>query len=79
MYQSLHFNASYKKNASRLVDFITCYKELKMEDRKTHFRRMMLYYYRKSKNVVQIRKKIYAIYGEDTVNDRMCQFWFAKC
>jgi len=37
----------------------------------------MLFYFRKGKNVTQTRKK-YAMYGEDAVNERVCQNWFAK-
>jgi len=52
---------------------------LKKEKNKVHFWHIMLYlYYRKGKNVIQIRKKICAIYSEQNVNDRLCQFWLAK-
>lgn len=37
----------------------------------------MLYYYHKRKNAVQTRKKC-AGYDEGTVNDRLCQFCYAK-
>jgi len=48
-----------------------------MEQNKQYFRCLMLFYFRKGKNVTQTRKK-YAMYGEDAVNERVCQNWFAK-
>ncbi|EZA49389.1 hypothetical protein X777_11887, partial [Ooceraea biroi] len=30
------------------------------------------------KNATLTRKKIYAVYGEDSVSERMCGKWFAK-
>ena len=49
-----------------------------MEGKNVFFRCIMLFYFHKSKNATQIRKKICAVYGEDAVSDRMCQKWFAK-
>ena len=31
---------------------------------KGHFRHILLYYFRKGKNAVQARKKLYDVYGE---------------
>jgi len=45
-----------------------------MEEQKTHFRYVILYCYHKDKKRCADLKKIYAVYGEDSVNDRMCQF-----
>ena len=49
-----------------------------MEEKKQHFRHIMLYYFKKGKNATEIHKKICAVYGEGAVTDRTCQKWFAK-
>ena len=41
------------------------------------FRRILLYYFRKGKNAVQARKKLYDVYGEKSLTERQCQNWFA--
>ena len=38
----------------------------------------MLYYFKKGKNATEMQKKIYAVYGEVAVTDRICQKWFVK-
>ena len=37
-----------------------------------------LYYFRKGKNVVQARKKLYDVYGEESLTERQCQNWSAR-
>ncbi|GFT35750.1 histone-lysine N-methyltransferase SETMAR [Trichonephila clavipes] len=49
-----------------------------MESDKQHFRHILLFYYRKSKNAVQARKKLTDVYGEGVLTVRQCQNWFAK-
>ena len=44
-----------------------------MEEKKQHFRHIMLYYFKKGKNATETHKKICAVYGEGTVTDRTCQ------
>ena len=39
---------------------------------------IILYYFKKGKNATETHKKIYAVYGEGAVTDRMCQKWFVK-
>ena len=51
---------------------------LKMLENTQHFRRIMLYYFKKGKNATEMQKKICAVYGEGAVTDRTCQKWFAK-
>ena len=51
---------------------------LKMEEKKQHFRHIMLYYFKKGKNATETQKKICAVYGEGAVTDQTCQKWFAK-
>ena len=41
-----------------------------------HFRHILLYYFRKGKNVVQARKKLYDVYGEKSLTERQCRNWF---
>ena len=44
-----------------------------------HFQHIMLYYFKKGKNAIEMqKKKICVVYGEGAVADRMCQEWFAK-
>ena len=42
-----------------------------------HFLHILLYYFRKDKNAVQARKKLYDIYGEKSLTERQYQNWFA--
>ena len=49
-----------------------------MEEKKQHFRHIMLYYFKEGKNATEMQKKICAVYGEGAVTDRTCQKWFAK-
>ncbi|GFU34524.1 histone-lysine N-methyltransferase SETMAR [Trichonephila clavipes] len=49
-----------------------------MESDKQHFRHILLFYYRKSKNAVQTRKKLTNVYGKGMLTVRQCQNWFAK-
>ena len=50
---------------------------LKVEDGQ-HFWHIMLHYFKKGKNATEMQKKIYAVYGEGSVTDLMCQKWLAK-
>ncbi|RLU21022.1 hypothetical protein DMN91_007638 [Ooceraea biroi] len=38
----------------------------------------MLYYYRKSKTAKRTAEKIRAAYGENAVDEQLCQYWFEK-
>ncbi|GFU33967.1 histone-lysine N-methyltransferase SETMAR [Trichonephila clavipes] len=49
-----------------------------MESDKQHFRHILLFYYKKGKNNVQVRKKLTNVYGEGVLTVRQCQNWFAK-
>ena len=44
----------------------------------THFRHILLYYFRKSKNAVQARKKLYDVHGEKSLTERQFQNWLAR-
>ena len=41
-----------------------------MEGNKHHFQHIMLYYFKKSKNATEMKKKICVVYGEGDVTDR---------
>ena len=43
-----------------------------------HFRYILQYYFRKSKNVVQARKKLYDVYDKNSLIERQCQNWSAR-
>ncbi|XP_046837226.1 histone-lysine N-methyltransferase SETMAR-like [Vespa crabro] len=49
-----------------------------MESNKQHFRHILLFYYRKEKNAVQARKKLFNVYGEDVLTVQRCHSWFVK-
>ena len=42
-----------------------------------HFQCIMLYYFKKDKNVTKCKKRS-VLYGKGAVTDRTCQKWFAK-
>lgn len=48
-----------------------------MENQSEHFRHILLFYYRKSKNAVQAIKKLCAVYW-DILSECQCQNWFSK-
>ena len=43
-----------------------------------HFRHILLYYFRKGKIVGQVRKKLYDVYGKNSLTERQCQNWFPR-
>lgn len=49
-----------------------------MEKRSEHFRHILLFYFRKGKNATQAYKKLCAVYGDEALKERQCQYWFAK-
>ena len=49
-----------------------------MEENKVHFRHLMLFFYRKGKNVTQAANEICAVYGEGAVTDRTVRKWFTR-
>ena len=45
-----------------------------MEENTQHFQHIMLYYFKKGKNTIEMQKReICAVYGEGAVTDQMCQ------
>jgi len=46
---------------------------LNMEENKVHFRHLMLFFYRKGKNIIQAANKICAVYGEGAVAERIAE------
>ena len=51
---------------------------LKMEENMHHFQCILLYYFKKGKNLTEMQEKICAVDGEGAVTDRTCQKWFGK-
>lgn len=49
-----------------------------MESQHEHFRQILLYYFRKEKNAVQACEKLRKVYGDKTLKERQCQYWFAR-
>ena len=61
-----------------MVNFCVAILTLKM-DENTHFWHIMLYYFKKGKNAIEIQKKrVCAVYAEGTVTDQTHQKWFGK-
>ena len=50
-----------------------CILILKMEEKKQHFRHIMLYYFKKGNATETHTKKICAVYEESAVTDQTCQ------
>ena len=44
-----------------------------MEILDSHFRHILVYYFRKGKNAVKARKKLYDVYGEISLTERQGQ------
>lgn len=49
-----------------------------MECKNEHFRHMLLFYFRKGKNAVQVAKKLRDVYGDEALKKRQCRNWFEK-
>ena len=49
-----------------------------MENQKEHYRRILLFYFRKGKNASQAHEKLRAVYGDEALKERQCQNWFDK-
>ena len=60
------------------MNFCAAISVLKMEENAQHFLCIMLYYFKKDKNITEVQKRICAVYGEGAVTDWICQKWFVK-
>lgn len=49
-----------------------------MEDQSVHFRHILLFYFHAKKNARQACEKLRAVYGDDAIQERQCQRWFAR-
>jgi hypothetical protein len=49
-----------------------------MEVNNVHYRHILLYYFKKGKRAAEAYKKIYRVYGDDVLTERVYQKWFAK-
>ena len=67
-----------KKVWLRYVILCQFYTPLNMEENKVHFRHLMLFFYRKGKNVTHTANEICVVYGEGAVTDRTVRKWFAS-
>ena len=62
-------SACIKENLSKLVNFHAAILILKMEGNMQHVWCIILYYFKKGKNVIETQKKICAVYGEGAVTN----------
>ena len=71
-------SACIKRKFIKIGEFL--YSHFNIEDgrKKQYFQHIMLYYFKKGKNAIEMQKKICAVYGEGAVTDQTCQKWFAK-
>ncbi|CAK9806456.1 Mariner Mos1 transposase [Anthophora plagiata] len=49
-----------------------------METNNVHYRHILLYYFKKGKHAADTHKKIYRVYGDDALTERVCQKWYAN-
>ena len=49
---------------------------LKMEENKQHFQH--IYFFKKGKNTTETQKKIYALYGEGAVTDKLINYVYCR-
>ena len=49
-----------------------------METSEGHFRHILLFYFRKEKNVTQAHRKLCVVYGDECLSERQCQNRFAR-
>ena len=64
----------FLKNLSKLVNFCAAILISKVKEDTQHFQHIMLYYFKKGKNTIEMQKReICAVYGEGAVTDQMCQ------
>ena len=49
-----------------------------MECKNEQFHHILLLYFRNGKNAAQAAKKLRDVYGEKTLKDKQCRYWFDK-
>ena len=49
-----------------------------MEEKKIHFRHLMIFYFRKGKSAAQTVNKICSVYGDDALGESTVRKWFAR-
>ena len=53
----------------KIGEFLCSHFNIEDRRKKQHFQHIMLYYFRKGKNVTEMQKMICAVYGESTVTN----------
>lgn len=51
---------------------------LYMEERRVHFRHILLFYFRGGKNAAEAKQKICDVYGSDAITTTSCYNWYAR-
>jgi len=51
---------------------------LKMEDKKVHFRHILLFFFRKGLKATEAQREICGVYGDSAISADTCQRWFTR-
>lgn len=53
-------------------------KKSEMDDKKLHFRHLLLFFFRQKTSAVYAHQQLVKVYGKQALSTRQCQFWFKK-
>ena len=71
-------SALIKKKLIKTSEFLCSNFNIEDGREKATFSHIMLYYFKKGKNVTEMQKRICAVYREGAVTDQTCHKWSAK-
>ena len=71
-------SALNKKKLIKTSEFLCSNFNIEDGREKATFSHIMLYYFKKGKNVTEMQKRICAVYREGAVTDQTCRKWFAR-
>ena len=62
----------FLKKLIKIDEFMVVILILKLEENMQHFGHIMLYYFKKSRNVIEMHERICTVCGEGAVTDHTC-------